>query len=335
MDARWNAVVARDARADGQFYYSVATTGVYCRPSCGSRLPKPENVAFHDSCEAAERAGFRPCLRCRPNAPRAGLIAEICRWIAESETMPDLPAMAARTGLSVSRFHRVFRSATGLTPRRYAAEERARRVRAELTKPGTVTEALYGAGYGSSGRFYEDADRVLGMTPTEMRQGAAIHYGFGSCSLGTVLAARSSRGVCAILLGGGAAELVAELKARFPRADVAEGGPEFAGLVAAVVQLVEQPARGTELPLDIRGTAFQIRVWDALRRIPPGTTVSYAELAAMVEAPAGARAVARACAANALAVAVPCHRVVRADGGLSGYRWGVERKRELLERERR
>jgi AraC family transcriptional regulator, regulatory protein of adaptative response / methylated-DNA-[protein]-cysteine methyltransferase len=341
-DPRWAAVVARDRRADGAFYYSVATTGVYCRPSCGSRLANPKNVRFHVTIADAERAGFRPCRRCKPDQPpleqvHAAKVAEACRAIETADEAPSLATLAARAGLSPYHFHRVFKAITGVTPKAYAAAHRTRRVRRELKKASkTVTEAIYDAGFNSGGRFYETAGQVLGMTPTDYRAGGAetrMHFAVGECSLGSVLVARTARGVCAILLGDDPEALVRELEDRFPNATLVGGDAAFEAVVARVIGFVEQPALGLDLPLDVRGTAFQQRVWQALREIPAGSTVSYAEIAARIGEPNGARAVAQACGSNALAVAIPCHRVVRADGALSGYRWGVERKRRLLERE--
>ena len=340
-DPRWAAVVARDAGADGKFFYSVKTTGVYCRPSCGARAPRPENVGFHLTKAAAERAGFRPCKRCKPGQPslaeqHAGLVAELCRFIEDAEHTPSLEELASRAELSVYHMHRVFKAVTGLTPRGYAAAHRAERVRAELGRSGTVTEAIYNAGFNSNGRFYEESNQVLGMTPTKYRAGGAdteIRFAIGECSLGSILVATSARGVCAILMGDDPGELARDLQDRFPRATLLGGDAEFEGLVAKVVGLVEAPRVGLDLPLDVRGTAFQQRVWRALRRIPAGATASYADIARRIGSPKSVRAVAQACAENALAVAIPCHRVVRSDGGLSGYRWGVERKRALLDRE--
>jgi AraC family transcriptional regulator, regulatory protein of adaptative response / methylated-DNA-[protein]-cysteine methyltransferase len=340
-DPRWAAVAARDARADGQFFYSVRTTGVFCQPSCAARAPRPENVAFHATMADAERAGFRPCRRCRPDQPslatqQAAMVAGLCRHIEQAEQPPTLDELAARVALSPFHLHRVFKAVTGVTPRAYARAQRAERVRRDLAGADTVTEAIYGAGYNSGSRFYEQADQVLGMTPTRFRAGGAdteIHFAIGQCSLGAILVARSARGVCAIALGDDPQELARELQDRFPQARLIGGDAEFERLVAQVVGLVEAPQLGLDLPLDVRGTAFQQRVWQALRQIPPGQTLSYAELAERIGAPAAVRAVAQACGANTLAVAIPCHRVVRSDGALSGYRWGVERKRALLEKE--
>jgi AraC family transcriptional regulator of adaptative response/methylated-DNA-[protein]-cysteine methyltransferase len=314
---------------------------VYCRPSCAARPARPENVAFHASTAQAERAGFRPCKRCKPDqAPlaeqHAARIADLCRFIEAAEAPPTLDELAARAQLSPYHLHRVFKDVTGLTPKAYAAAHRAKRMRQELDRPGTVTDAIYGAGYGSNGRFYEESARVLGMTPTKYRAGGAgaqIRFAIGECSLGAILVAQSERGVCAILMGDDPDALARDLQDRFPRADLVGGDAVFEELVAKVVGFVEAPNRGLDLPLDLRGTAFQQRVWQALCEIPAGVTASYTEIAQRIGLPKAVRAVAQACGANALAVAIPCHRVVRNDGGLSGYRWGVERKRALLARE--
>ena len=341
LDPRWAALVARDHRADGTFYYSVATTGVFCRPSCGSRLPNPRNVRYHETAADAARAGFRPCRRCRPDQPsliqvHAARVAEVCRVIETAEKMPTLAALAQKAGLSPYHFHRVFKATTGVTPKAYAAAHRAQRIRDELAGSRTVTEAIYDAGFNSSSRFYERSGQFLGMTPTDYRAGGAdteIRFAVGQCSLGSVLVAQSARGVCAILLGNDPDTLVRDLQDRFPRATLHGGDRAFETTVAHVIGFVENPALGLDLPLDVRGTAFQQRVWAALRQIPVGSTASYAEIASRIGAPNGVRAVAQACGANHLAVAIPCHRVVRTDGSLSGYRWGVQRKKKLLARE--
>jgi len=341
-DARWDAVLARDPAADGRFYYSVKTTGVYCRPSCPSRRPNRRNVRFHGSQAEAEQAGFRPCRRCRPDEPalaqrQAAAITAICRTIERSDEIPYLTELASQAGMSPYHFHRLFTSVTGLTPKAYAAAHRAGRLRSELERSGSVTQAIYDAGYNSSGRFYEDSARVLGMTPSRYRAGGAgteIRFALGVCSLGSILVAMSPRGVCTIALGDDPESLIRDLQDRFPKARLVGGDEAFERLVAQVVGFVEAPALGLELPLDIRGTAFQQRVWRALRDIPLGTQESYGEIARRIGTPKAARAVAGACAANTLAVAIPCHRVVRTDGDPSGYRWGIARKAELLRRER-
>ncbi|MCU7247048.1 bifunctional DNA-binding transcriptional regulator/O6-methylguanine-DNA methyltransferase Ada [Pseudomonas koreensis] len=340
-DPRWAAVVARDPQADGQFVYAVKTTGVYCRPSSLARLPKPQNVEFFDTAQDAEAAGYRPSKRASKDqsevaAQHAATVAAACRQIEASETLPALNDLAETAGLSTFHFHRVFKAATGLTPKGYAAAHRSRRVRQRLADGGSVTDALYDAGFNSNSRFYEAADQVLGMKPGDFRaagQNNDIRFAVGQCSLGAILVAQSERGICAILLGDDPHQLVCDLQDQFRRANLIGADREFEQLIAQVVGFIEAPAIGLDLPLDVRGTAFQERVWQALREIPPGSTASYADIAQRIGSPKAVRAVAQACGANSLAVAIPCHRVVRSDGNLSGYRWGVERKRELLTRE--
>lgn len=343
-DPRWAAVRARDARADGTFYYAVRTTGVYCRPSCGSRTPRPDNVALYTTREDAERDGYRACKRCTPAGPsaaerQAAVVAELCRWIEATlpERSPTLAELAERAGLSPHHLQRVFTAVVGVSPKAYAAACRARLVREALARTPSVTEAIHEAGYGSSARFYEASTARLGMTPSAYRAGGehhAVRFAVGQSSLGAVLVAATARGVVAISLGDEPEALVHELERRFPQATLVGDDPEFARWVSEVVGLVESPARGVELPLDIRGTAFQQRVWAALTRIPSGQTTTYAALAESLGAPRAVRAVAQACARNTLAVAIPCHRVVRTDGALAGYRWGIARKHALLEREK-
>ncbi|WP_094808087.1 bifunctional DNA-binding transcriptional regulator/O6-methylguanine-DNA methyltransferase Ada [Bordetella genomosp. 2] len=340
-DARWAAVQARDARADGSFVYAVRTTGVYCRPSSSARLPRRENVEFFDTPQAAEAAGYRPSRRATADrgsaaARRTALVEQACRHIERAETPPSLETLARQAGLSTFHFHRLFRAETGLTPKAYADAYRAHRLRQELNGAGTVTEAIYGAGFNSNSRFYEASGRLLGMRPADYKAGGPntdIDFAVGECSLGSILVARSQRGICVIWLGDDPDRLVRDLQDRFPRARLRGGDPEFEQLVAQVVGFVEAPALGLNLPLDVRGTAFQERVWQALRDIAPGQTASYTDIARRIGAPKAVRAVAQACGANPLAVAIPCHRIVRRDGDVSGYRWGVERKRELLRRE--
>ena len=340
-DERWAAIVRRDAATDGQFYYSVLTTGVYCRPSCPSRLARRENVRFHATRTDAEQAGYRPCKRCKPDQSSlteqyAMMVAEVCRRIESAEAAPDLDTLAQLAGLSRYHFHRIFKAITGVTPKDYAAAHRAQQVRHALARSATVTDAMYDAGFNSSGRFYAHSKQMLGMMPSDFRAGGAntaMRFAVGECSLGSILVAATAIGVCAILLGDDADMLVRDLQDRFPHAELTGGDSDFEQWVARVVGFVEAPALGLDLPLDIRGTVFQQRVWQALRQIPAGSTASYSEIAERIGSPKAARAVAQACAANALAVAIPCHRVVRNDGALSGYRWGVERKRALLIRE--
>jgi AraC family transcriptional regulator of adaptative response/methylated-DNA-[protein]-cysteine methyltransferase len=340
-DPRWPAVQARDPQADGQFFYSVSTTGVYCRPSCAARPARPEHIGFHATAAEAEAAGFRPCKRCRPDQPplaqrQAALVARLCRFIEQAETLPSLDTLAAEAGLSPQHLHRLFKARTGLTPKAYGQAQQARRLREQLQQGDSVTDAIYGAGFGASSRFYAQAEQLLGMAPRHYRDGgteAEIRFALGQCALGAILVARSARGLCAISLGDDAEALLRELQDRFPKARLIGGDADFEQWVAQVVGFVEAPGLGLDLPLDVRGTAFQQRVWQALREIPPGRTASYSEIAARIGARQAVRAVAGACAANTLAVAIPCHRVLRQDGSLSGYRWGVDRKKALLERE--
>jgi len=337
-DPRWAHVVARNHAADGRFWYSVATTGIYCRPSCPSRGCNPKNVAFHDTLEAAKATGFRACKRCNPdgvpqNIENAILVEKACRMIERSEETPSLARLANAAELSQSHFHRLFKSITGLTPKAYAAAHRAGRVREELAKGHSVTEAMYDAGFNSSGRFYEKSQDMLGMTPTHYRDGGTneeIRFAVGQTSLGAILVASSAKGVVSILIGDDPQELAHDLQDRFPKARLVGGDRDYEDLVARVVGMVEAPGLGLNLPLDVRGTAFQQRVWQALQEIPAGKTASYSDIAARIGTPKAVRAVASACAANNIAVAIPCHRVVRSDGSLSGYAWGVERKRQLL-----
>jgi len=344
-EARWDAVRARVAGADGRFWYSVRSTGVYCRPSCPSRTPHRANVAFHASCQDAEAAGFRPCLRCRPLDPplaerQAKAVAQACRLIDAAvdagDAAPGLAALAEACGMSRFHFHRVFKAQAGITPKAYFDARRAARLPQALKDAASVTAAAYDAGFQSSGRFYAASPGLLGMEPRRWRAGGdgeTIRFAVGQCSLGALLVAATAKGICCILLGDDPDALVRDLQDRFPKAELLGAEPGFERSVAQVVGFVEAPRLGLDLPLDVRGTAFQQRVWQALRQIPAGQTVGYAELAARLGMPQGARAVAGACAANPVAVAIPCHRVVRNDGAISGYRWGVERKRSLLARE--
>jgi AraC family transcriptional regulator, regulatory protein of adaptative response / methylated-DNA-[protein]-cysteine methyltransferase len=340
-DPRWSAVVARDRRQDGKFFYSVITTGVYCRPSCGSRRANPDNVAFHVTTAQAEAAGFRPCKRCRPDqqpleAEHAVKVARACRMIESAQEPPTLAMLAKESGLSRYHFHRLFKAVTGVTPKEYSNANRARKVQRSLQEGNAVTEAIFDAGFNSSSRFYEQADAMLGMTASRFRKRGLdeqIRFAVGQSSLGAILVAASAKGVCAILMGDDPNQLVRDLQDRFSKAWLVGADAEFESLVAKVVGLVEAPQLGSNLPLDVRGTAFQRRVWKALSTIPAGSTVSYANIAKKIGAPKSVRAVAQACGANPLAIAIPCHRVVRDDGALSGYRWGIERKRALLTRE--
>jgi len=356
-DPRWASLQAKTPPSErtgaDAFYYSVLSTGIYCRAGCASRLPRPENTQFHATPEAAEAAGFRPCKRCQPQRPgRAPAwqkkIEAACRLIEQSETPPSLAELARSAASSPSRFHRLFKASTGLTPKAYGAAARAKRVASALPRAAeeasgggaaseNIARASLDAGYGSSAAFYQDAKKRLGMTPSALKkggEGAIVQFATGTCSLGEILVARSEKGLCAITLGDDAESLIVDLHKRFARATLIPGDLAFDRWVAEVVGFVDAPQKGLSLPLDIQGTLFQERVWRALTKIPLGTTKSYEELAAEIGAPKSARAVAGACAANALAVAIPCHRIVKKDGGLSGYRWGIEKKQALLDKER-
>jgi len=346
-DSRWRQVLARDKASDGEFVYAVRTTGIYCRPSCPSRRAKRENVQFFAACDDAEHAGFRPCMRCKPHvdatletqntARYADMVSLACRFIENAEEVPSLEDIARAAGASPAHFHRIFKSFTGLTPKAYADAHRADKMRVVLKETARVTDAIYEAGYNSSSRFYEASDKILGMKPKAFKSGGeseTIRFAIGQSVLGAVLVAESGKGVCAILMGDDPQELIDDLEKRFPKARLVGADRDFEDHIAQVIGFVENPGIGFHLPLDLRGTAFQQRVWNALREIPLGKTVSYSELAETIGLPKSTRAVAQACGANKIAVAVPCHRVVRHDGGISGYRWGVERKRELLKKER-
>jgi AraC family transcriptional regulator of adaptative response/methylated-DNA-[protein]-cysteine methyltransferase len=340
-EERWQAVLRKDHQADGKFVHAVKTTGVYCRPSCPARSAHRGNVVFYNSPEEAERASFRACKRCKPQgSPRAELhaatVAAACRAIETAEKSLDLNALASAAGMSRFHFHRIFKAATGLTPKAYAAACRSSRMREVLSKSSTVTEAIYEAGFNSNGRFYAKSSEMLGMKPKSFRgggRGSTIRFAIGECSLGSILVAASEKGVCAILLGDNPETLAMDFQNRFPQANLVGDDRDFENLVARVVGLIEAPKTGLDLPLDVQGTAFQQRVWQALREIPAGSTSSYSKIAERIGYPRAVRAVARACASNAIAVAIPCHRVLRNDGTLSGYRWGVERKRAMLDRE--
>lgn len=340
-DPRWQAIVSRDAAVDGTFVYAVITTGIFCRPSCAARLPRPENVIFFPSSNDAETAGFRACKRCKPSESSvldlaANKITSACRLLETAEPIPNLEALAKSVELSKYYFQRLFKRVTGVTPKAYAKAYRAQKLREQLTQDNSVTDAIYASGYNTNSRFYAEADKILGMTASEFKSGGkntTITFALGECALGSILVAQSERGICAVQLGDDSGSLLQELQDRFPRAELIGADKAFEKIIAQVIKFVETPAQGLNLPLDIRGTAFQQRVWQALTEIPPGTTASYTDIAQRIGAPKSFRAVAMACAANNLAVVIPCHRVVRNDGNLSGYRWGVERKRVLLSNE--
>ena len=342
-DARWQAVCARDRAADGHFYFAVATTGVYCRPNCAARQPRRENVRFYDTIAAAEAAGFRACKRCRPTGQsieqtQAEAVRRACRMIDEAETPPVLNELAEAVAMSPFHFHRVFKAVLGITPKDYAAARRIERLKRELDDGTPVSQAIYGAGFGSSSRLYETTHATLGMTPAAFQRGAKgkrIEWTVTPTALGSLLIAATADGVCMIEFGADEAALEAELTQRFPSAHRSRADAALASHVAAIAAYIETPSRGLSLPLDVQGTAFQRRVWRALQEIPPGWTASYGEVATALGQPTAARAVARACATNELALAIPCHRVVGSDGRLAGYRWGIERKRALLAAEKK
>jgi AraC family transcriptional regulator of adaptative response/methylated-DNA-[protein]-cysteine methyltransferase len=342
-DQRWAAVLARQATADGHFVYAVKTTGIYARPSSSARLPQRENVVFFTTPEAAQAAGYRPNRRALADRSaatqyRATTVAAACKEIELAQTVPDLTTLARHAGLSPAHFHRLFKAETGLTPKAYASAQRVRRLRQALdTSTRTVTDAIFEAGFNANSRFYETAGARLGMPAKVYRRGghgARIRFAVGQCTLGAILVAQSEKGICAIFLGNDPDALVRDLQDRFSQAELVGADQHFEQVVARVVGFVEQPALGLSLPLDIQGTAFQERVWQALREIPLGVTVSYSQIAERIGSPKAVRAVAQACGANRIAVAIPCHRVVRRDGDLSGYRWEIERKQTLLDCER-
>lgn len=341
-DTCWEAIERRDADFDGRFVYAVVTTEIYCRPSCPSRQALRRNVRFFRDGKAASRHGFRACLRCQPDAVGPASLhfeamVRACRLIDTSDQMPSLESLADSAGLSRSHFHRTFKRVIGVSPRAYGAERRAIRVRDQLAAGRSVTEALYSAGYNASSRFYEETAERLGMRPSDYRaggEGERIRFAIAETSIGALAVAATGRGVCSIEFGEDPDILLRRVERRFPKAELIGGDAKFEALVASICGYVESPHGALELPLDVRGTAFQQRVWSALRQIPAGKTVSYADIAEAIGQPTASRAVARACATNPIAVAIPCHRVVRKDGGVSGYRWGVERKKTLLFRER-
>ncbi len=341
-DARWEAIVARDKHADGSFYYAITTTGIYCYPSCPSRLALRSNTQFFATALDAAQAGFRPCKRCKsdqetPSIRDTQMIAQACRIIEYADQTPSLDDLAQSQQMSRFHFHRLFKSITGITPKAYATAHRANKIRAELSVQDiSITDAAYQSGFNSSGRFYATSTEILGMTPTHFKNGGSseiIYYSIGTCSFGPILVARSEKGICAILIHNDDNPILADLQKRFPKATLVEDQSDFHHWLAQVIQFIETPKQNLELPLDIRGTVFQQRVWHILQKIPVGTTASYTDIATQLGDPKAVRAVARACAANPIALLVPCHRVIRSDGGISGYRWGVENKLALISRE--
>jgi AraC family transcriptional regulator of adaptative response/methylated-DNA-[protein]-cysteine methyltransferase len=334
----WKAVLTKDTAADGLFVFAVKTTGIYCRPSCPSRLPLRENIVYFKDPDSAELEGYRPCKRCNPRLEtlqqqQARMVAQSCRLLDSSPEGISLARLSERFAMSPFHFHRIFRALTGVTPKQYSQAVKQRLLQHELRKDKSITQAFYDSGFSSSGHFYESAGEMLGMKPSLIRKGGRqlkISFAIGSCSLGTVLVATTERGICAIYLGDEPAALQTELIRDFPTAEVVQGGEELNQRLTQVVNFVDKPGTGLSLPLDIQGTIFQQRVWKVLQGIPVGTTATYSQVASMMDEPGAVRAVASACAANKVAVAIPCHRVVRSDSSLAGYRWGVERKQSLL-----
>jgi AraC family transcriptional regulator, regulatory protein of adaptative response / methylated-DNA-[protein]-cysteine methyltransferase len=344
-DSRWQAVLGRDKEFDGEFVYAVKTTGVYCRASCPSRVAKRGNVAFFDTTIEAQAAGFRACKRCNPDGvslehARNAAVNVACDFLKATSGNVALTTLAERASMSAHHFHRVFKSITGVTPKAYQKTLQQSRITEALGKNKTVTDAIYDAGFNSSGRFYENAEAILGMTPGSYKNGGKnedIRYAVEPCALGVILVAATPRGVCAIEFGDSAHDLVHRLRTRFPLARFQPADKIFKAWLGKILEYIDHPGtqpRGLlDLPLDIQGTVFQQRVWKAIREIPAGATLSYSEVAQKIGKPKAVRAVASACAGNSIAVLIPCHRVVRANGELSGYRWGVARKAELLRRE--
>jgi AraC family transcriptional regulator, regulatory protein of adaptative response / methylated-DNA-[protein]-cysteine methyltransferase len=339
-EAAWAAVLARDARFDGRFVYAVTTTGVYCRATCPSRRPRRDNVRFYAAPEEAERAGYRPCRRCRPRlaeSPRTEVVRRACAFLeANLESGVTLADLAREVGMSPYHLQRTFKAATGLSPKQYAVRLRAAQFKAEVQRGESVTSATYGAGYGSSSRLYEKAGENLGMTPGAYRRGGrgmSIRYTVADSPFGRLLVAATDKGICAVSVGDADGPLEAELRREYPNAGVERDNAALRPWLDAVLPALEGRGGASELPLDLQATAFQWRVWRALQEIPRGETRSYGEVAAALGRPGAARAVAQACASNRVALVVPCHRVVRGDGAPGGYRWGAERKRRILARE--
>jgi len=341
-DARWNAVVKNNFCADDSFYYAVLTTGIYCRPSCTSRLPNRANVEYFTTCEEAETAGYRECKRCKPTKKSKAVeteqkIIHSCRIIEESEISLKLDELAAQVNLSPYHFHRLFKKIVGVTPRQYASRNKSRRFQKSLKTSPSITDAIYSAGYGSSGGAYDKTQDQLAMKPKVYRKGAAgitITYGLAQCFLGWVIVAATDRGICAIEFGDDPGALPDQVQTRFPKAQLKEADRGFKTLISEVVEFIESPGGDLIIPLDIQGTAFQQQVWNVLRRVKAGETLSYTEVAEKIGNPDAVRAVASACASNKLAVVIPCHRIISKAGKLSGYRWGTKRKKMLLDLEK-
>jgi AraC family transcriptional regulator, regulatory protein of adaptative response / methylated-DNA-[protein]-cysteine methyltransferase len=340
--SRWQAVVENDSAADSIFYYGVITTGIFCRPSCPSKLPNRKNTIFFDTIAEAISAGYRPCKRCQPQAASPeeqtrDTIVRACRILEERETSPKLADLAKEIGMSPYHFHRLFKKTVGITPKQYSSAHRSDHFKRELASGQSVTDAMYSAGYSSSSTAYTSSRERLAMKPKEYRKGGAglnIRYGIVLCRLGWVIVAVTDRGICAIEFADDPEELPPMVQRRFPMAEIVKEEQSLNSLLHDVVQLIDSPGRDIHLPLDIQGTAFQQQVWAILRQIEPGETLSYTDVADKLGKPKAVRAVATACAANKIAVVIPCHRVILKTGEVSGYRWGIERKKKLLEIER-
>jgi AraC family transcriptional regulator of adaptative response/methylated-DNA-[protein]-cysteine methyltransferase len=338
-DQRWQAVQKRDINADGQFVFAVRSTGIYCRPSCPARRPARHQVTFFPTCDAAEQNGFRACRRCHPREASAhtALVKRVCQLIETNLEEPlSLTALGEKVSMSPFHLQRIFKRSLGVSPREYADACRFRRFKHQLKQGPSATAAVYAAGYGSSSRAYERTASRLGMTPTRYRQGGKqtrIHHLTAKCALGQMLVAATEKGICFVSLGDNVGTLKRSLREEFPAADLQRSGPKLKAWARSILRHLKNRQRRLDLPLDIRATAFQSRVWTAIRSIPYGQTRSYKQIAKAIGKPAAIRAVARACATNPVSVIVPCHRVVREDGKLAGYRWGLKRKRELLAKE--
>ncbi len=337
----YDALSQRDPAFDGVFYYAVTTTGVYCRPTCKSRRPLERNVRFFTDTAAARAAGFRPCKRCHPDDgsydAQPAWLEQACRLLDEAEEPPTLDELAARVGVSRAHLQRTFTKAIGVSPKRYAATLREQRLRTALRSGATVSAATYESGFGSSSRVYESAAATIGMTPARYRRGASgttVFFGIVKSALGSVIVAATERGICHVALGDDEAALERDLRASFPQATLERAGDRVESATSALVRYLAAGGPWPQLPLDVRATAFQARVWEALTHIAPGATTTYGELARALGDPNATRAVARACATNPVALLIPCHRVIAKDGDMRGYRWGVERKSRLLDIER-
>lgn len=336
----WKAIVENDARFNGAFFYGVNSTGIYCRPSCSSRLPKRENVSFFDSLQTAESKGFRACLRCRPKDagaahPQTETVLRAARFLDEDEQL-SLADLSARLDLSAAHLQKIFKEIIGVSPKKYAQNRRIEKFKDEIKKGSAVTDAMYEAGFGSSSRLYENVSEKLGMTPktyAKKGQNMKISYTIADSEIGKMLVARTAKGVCAVMFGDNESALMTEFRGEYANAEISENKDDLKDTVAAVLANLAGKNKTLDLPLDVQATAFQMRVWELLRKIPYGETATYTDIAERLGTPQSVRAVASACAANRAALVVPCHRVVGKNGKLSGYRWGIERKKKILERE--